>query len=251
MGYLDNYETVPYLEYFLPTLFKTRLSWYLMLFYSIVNILPRIIVNKYYPKSKENDPDYHFKFKRNEALRRYPVSFFHATFCVILYFLRNAGYVEDITVFFNSAAYFLTDIFIDADFEYTIHHLFPIFYGEILIGLDAKLYNSASLLCVLEMGNFFTNTATLITYRIGVFFHYLNIVCFYISRPFSMYFSYKALFYDVEPEKLNSWLGYLMVMFISLTYIQNLNWMIKMVMPKQQDKNSPMKSKDKKEKKHN
>ena len=240
MGYLDNYDQVPYISSYLPALFQPTLTWYLMLFYSIINILPRIIIHHYYPKPTDSDPEYNFKFKRNEALRRYPVSFIHALSCVILFFLRNEGYADNIAVFFNSGAYFITDIFIDADLEYTIHHLFPIFYGHILIGLNASLYNSATLLCVLEIGNLVTNTATLITYRIGAVFHYINVISFYISRPISMYYSYKALIFDVERDKLNSWLGYLMVMFITMTYIQNLQWMVKMVMPKTRDRNSPL-----------
>lgn len=132
----------------------------------------------------------------------------------------------------HSMAYFAADAKVNPEMLYVLHHLCPFPFLFVLWYHDADLRNVCLSLVCAEVGSSWAHSGAVFTCKTGSVFVILRAVAFWISRPISMYYGYRAWAEDVPEQYHGGWIGYgCLCMFMTVAGI-NLAWMLAMILPR-------------------
>jgi len=224
---------------YIPIIFNFKDTWGFVVMYFIIGITQRIIAKRVAPplteeqKTKLSKHEISLYTKIFDTWSRWPISLVNAYLCVTLYLMWYFGICSEKLVLGNINGYFLADAIVDQDLEYAFHHLSPMLMCSILFNLKAKFDNSLHLMFFVECGNVFAHTAAFIYYRSGPKFHKINTISFWISRPLGFYPAYAMIINDVPREFRFSILFPILVLGVSLSWAQQIGWMLKMIKPRE------------------
>jgi len=193
------------------------------LFYIVLGISTRTIAAIVWHREEDK--------KVREIFGRYIPSLVHASFSVFWIFVPEmfGGGDDMYNMYGNSGGYFIGDMLIDQDPEYVLHHIAPILWGEAIFRTGSDMYHSMRCIQIVEAGNVVAHTAALITHRSGPYFHKINTISFWISRPLSMPDGFLAWYVGVPLENRYRPFGLILLAMFVLTFYINGKWMLKMV----------------------